>query len=591
VKLGYRSRLFLASVALVLAVGATSAIYLESELRSWLENRMEEELFGHASSSMAALGFAKDAMEVKDFDTIANDLGRHLRRRVTLINSDGRVIGDSSIPIERLSDVENHRERPEVIEAAKTGRGAARRTSATLGTRMLYVAMPFKHANAQGVLRIATPLSLVDQTVSRMRIFIMVASGIGLALAIFISLLTSHLLSRRFKLLLGRAHKMADTHGQLSLRQSGADEITVLHRSLDHLGESLEHVVATLAHERDRFAAVLDGMEEAVIAVDEARRVTLVNPAALQFLEVESVELGTPLDNVIRSHEILDAFERAIGGQGTEFDIIARDDTRHVLCRAAPSGSSPGCIMVLHDVTRLRRLERMRRDFVANVSHELRTPVSVIRINAEALADGAMADPTSGPRFVSALLRNAERLSDLISDLLDVSRIESGLYEMEPNLIDLNESVSHAIESVEELAQKKHIVITTSGVGPLMVSADKRALQHVLINLLQNAVRYTQDAGHIDVKAEYDVDMVRLEVMDNGPGIPDRYHRRIFERFFRVDKGRSTHMGGTGLGLSIVKHLAGNMGGEVGVRNNTPQGAVFWVTLPTETETKAESTS
>jgi len=591
VKLGYRSRLFLVSFALVFSVGAISTIYLESTLRDWLENRIEEEVLGHVSSSMAALEFADDAQGVAGFDLVADRLGKHLKRRVSFIDREGRVIGDSAIPMAKLSDVESHQDRPEVIQAFKNGRGIARRTSATLGTRTLYAAMPFTHANAQGVIRIATPLSWVDETIDRMRLIIVLASGLGLALAIFMSLLTSHLFSRRLRLLLRRAHQMADTHGKLSLRHRGGDEITVLHRSLDRLGEALEQVVGTLAHERDRFAAVLDGMKEAVIAVDEDRRVTLVNPAALQFLEVDDVELGTSLASVIESPEIREAFERAIDGQGTEFDIIARDDTRHVLCRATPSGTSAGCIMVLHDVTRLRRLERMRRDFVANVSHELRTPVSVIRINAEALADGAMADPISGPRFVSALLRNAERLSDLISDLLDVSRIESGLYEMDPNVIDLNESVSHAIQSVEELAQKKTIAITTKGLDNLMVNADRRALQHVLINLLQNAVRYTQNSGEINVNAQPGIGLVRLEVVDNGPGIPDKYHRRIFERFFRVDKGRSTHMGGTGLGLSIVKHLVGNMGGEVGVLNNRPQGAIFWVTLPTEDPNQTEPTA
>ena len=180
------------------------------------------------------------------------------------------------------------------------------------------------------------------------------------------------------------------------------------------------------------------------------------------------------------------------------------------------------------------------------------------------------------------MVRHAERLSDIISDLLDISRIESGLYEMEPNLVDLNDSANRAYDSVEQLATEKEIAVSVDIPPNLMVGADKRALEHVLINLLQNAVRYTQESGRIEVNAEITDGQVRIHVRDNGPGIPEKYHHRVFERFFRVDKGRSKHMGGTGLGLSIVKHLIANMGGKVGVTDNQPAGAHFWFTLPTE---------
>ena len=581
-ELGLRGRFFLVSVTVFIFVGVASSAYLDRELQSWVEGQLVDDLQGRADVCKTALSLAPTADDVDAFDALADTLGESTQLRVTLVSTSGAVIGDSALSTQQLNSLGSLSQREEILEALKSGRGSARRDSLSLGVDTLFVAVPYEHPLKPGVLRLATPFSTVVDRFNHVRLLIGIAGGLGLLLAIIMSFLTSHLLSRRLRKLLSRARAIADAQGEATQRAVNAEELTVLHKSVDRLGEALEDIVATLAQERDRFAAVLDGMKEAVIAVDDDQRVTLVNPAALEFLELNEIELGTPLKSVITSEEILDAFSTAMGGRGTEVDILARDGTRHVLCRAAPGGSAAGCIMVLHDVTRLKRLERMRRDFVANVSHELRTPVSVIRLNAEALADGALTDPNTGPRFVGAMVRHAERLSDIISDLLDISRIESGLYEMEPNLVDLNDSANRAYDSVEQLATEKGIAVSVDIPQNLMVGADKRALEHVLINLLQNAVRYTQESGRIEVNAEITDGQVRIHVRDNGPGIPEKYHHRVFERFFRVDKGRSKHMGGTGLGLSIVKHLIANMGGKVGVTDNQPAGAHFWFTLPTE---------
>ena len=248
--------------------------------------------------------------------------------------------------------------------------------------------------------------------------------------------------------------------------------------------------------------------------------------------------------------------------------------------RVVPFSQEGGCIVVIHDVTRLRRLERVRRDFVANVSHELRTPVSVIRLNAEMLQEGALSDPDAGPQFVEALYRNSVRLSDLISDLLDVSRLESGQFEVEPDLIKVVEVGRVAYDTVQQVAAERGTTVTMRIPTDLEVTADRSALEHVLINLVQNAVNYTPEGGNVELEALSSDGNVRIEVRDDGPGIPIKYRKRIFERFYRVDKGRSTHMGGTGLGLSIVKHLVRIMEGQVGVTDNEPQGALFWVLLP-----------
>jgi two-component system phosphate regulon sensor histidine kinase PhoR len=234
----------------------------------------------------------------------------------------------------------------------------------------------------------------------------------------------------------------------------------------------------------------------------------------------------------------------------------------------------------MHDVTDLRRLETVRRDFVANVSHELRTPVTIIRANAETLLDGAMSDPAHGPRLLEALHRNAERLSNIIADLLDLSRLESGHRPMERKPVVVADATLRALETVERGAREKGLEVVSSVDPGVRVRADGNALEQILINYLDNAIKYTPGGGRVEVSAQTAGDRVRVVVSDNGPGIPPHLRDRVFERFFRVDPGRSRDMGGTGLGLSIVKHLAEAMDGEAGVEPAKPQGSRFWIELP-----------
>lgn len=579
-KIGLRGRLFLVSVALILAFGSTSAVYLEFELRRWLESRMEAELFGQATAALVAVEVDSRTSTADGQDALADRLGRATGARVTLIARDGRVLGDSAAGVD-VGVIGNHRARPEVAAALARGRGVARRASDTIGTEMLYVAVPFQNPGGDGVLRLATPFAVVDEAVERMRVLIVFASLLGLVLATVMSIFASHLLSRRLRLLLDRARAMADGHALSEVPPGTVDEIAGLDRSLSRIDDALEEVLTTLARERDRFEAVLEGMEEGVIAVDGDKRVTLVNRAGLLLMDVAEPPIGRPFAEVVTTPRIHQALERALAGETrtVQMDLEA-EERRQLLVRVTPQRSEQGAVVVLHDVTRLRRLETMRRDFVANVSHELRTPVSVIRLNAETLRDGALTDPRNGPRFVEALLRNAERLSDLISDLLDISRIESGKYPMHTETVSVGTVARAVVDSVEQLASEKGTALVVDVDDALEAHADAKALDQVLVNLVQNAVKYTPPGSRVEVAADAVGDRVRIEVRDDGTGIGPEHRARIFERFYRVDAGRSKHMGGTGLGLSIVKHLVAQMEGAVGVLENTPHGAIFWVELP-----------
>jgi two-component system, OmpR family, phosphate regulon sensor histidine kinase PhoR len=583
VNLGVRSKLFAISVALILGVGLSSGLYLEDELRQWLEQRVESELLRQARAAGEALAGQRDPTAAT-VDDMADRLAAAFQGRVTVIAPDGWVLGDSDLGPAGLLTVDNHGRRPEVLAALAHGFGQSRRYSHTVDTDMLYVAVPYPHAQGRGVVRVARALAEVDQAVARLRALLLVAGLVGLVIAVLMSGLAAHFMSRTLRELADSARAISskgEESGAIRARihVRSSDEIGKLAGSLNRLAGDIETTVTTLASERARFKAVLEGMSEGVIALDRDRRIRLMNSAALALLHLPEVPLDEPLIEHLRMPALCDLLEEPTASGTCEL-VLPGPEARQVLVRVSPEHEGEGCIIVMHDVTDLRRLETVRRDFVANVSHELRTPVSIIRANAETLLDGAASDPAHGPRLLDALHRNAERLSNIIADLLDLSRLEGGHRPLEREAVVVADAASHALETVEQRAREKCLEVVTA-VEPLVrVHADESALEQILINYLDNAIKYTPAGGRITVSARVAGDRVCVAVSDNGPGIPPHLHGRVFERFFRVDPGRSRDMGGTGLGLSIVRHLAEAMDGQAGVEAATPHGARFWVDLP-----------
>jgi two-component system phosphate regulon sensor histidine kinase PhoR len=372
-----------------------------------------------------------------------------------------------------------------------------------------------------------------------------------------------------------------------------APELGVLTGSLNALAESFEQTVATLAAERDRFEAVLEGLSDAVIAVDDEHRLTLVNRSALNLFELEHLPLGRPLVEVVRVPMLLEVLDRLRREPAVKAEVDwpgAR--RRRLLLRGGRLRSSGGSVLVLQDLTALRRLETVRRDFVANVSHELRTPVGVILASAETLLDGALDDREHARGFVEALHRNAERLTRLVADLLDLSRIEAGQFQMRPVELDLHMAVERVIDQLLSKAERRGTTLVNRVPPGTRAQVDSKALDQVLYNLTDNAIKYSPDGSHIvaGVRAS-GPDHLRIFVEDDGPGIEPAHRERVFERFYRVDPGRSREMGGTGLGLSIVKHLVEHMGGTVGVEAVQPKGARFHFTVPVPDARAAEPQS
>jgi two-component system phosphate regulon sensor histidine kinase PhoR len=589
---GVRLKLFAISVALVMGVGLVSGVYMERRLRAWLMGRVEAELLVQARlgrdfvellPGLTSGGIASDEAA----DQLADRLGASSSARVTIVQDGGKVIGDSGLSLDEVRRVESHGQRPEVEQAMLDGHGAATRYSTSVRAEMFYVAVPFQRADLRGVVRVAMPLSEVDSAVNRVRVILMLAGLVGLACAVFISGVASHLASRPLRSLVLSARQWRSSGLTQRLPVSSDDELGRLAGSFNELVGELDRTLKNLAGERDRLETILEGMTEALLALDHEDRVTHVNRAAIELLGLLTSPVGQVLIEVVRAPALAELIERVHrereASAESELSLVA---SRTVLARAAPIKSTGGIILVMLDITEMRRLEKVRRDFVANVSHELRTPVAVIQANAETLIDGALTHPTRGPEFLGAIMRNAQRLARLVSDLLDLSRIESGNFTLEIQPTEVASAVHRAVESIRGLATRKRLTVEAKVKGEFQVLADSSAFDQILMNLIGNAVKYTPDEGHVEIRAARGPaaaggeGTIQIDVCDDGTGIEPRHRVRIFERFYRVDPGRSREMGGTGLGLSIVKHLVVAMHGEVYVTDNPTGGSVFRVTLP-----------
>lgn len=575
-----------------MGVGLISGVYMERRLRAWLMGRVEAELLVQARlgrdmvellPDISSGGHASDEAA----DQLADRVGASSSARVTIVQNGGKVLGDSGLALNELRLVENHGHRPEIEQAMLDGHGAATRYSSSVRAEMFYVAVPFQRADVRGVVRVAMPLSQVDSAVNRVRVILMLAGLVGLACAVFISGVASHLASRPLRSLVLSARQWRASGLTQRLPVSSDDELGRLAGSFNELVGELDRTLKNLAGERDRLETILEGMTEALLALDHEDRVTHVNRAAIELFGLLTSPVGQVLIEVVRAPALAELIERVHGEREasaeSELSLVA---SRTVLARAAPIKSTGGIILVMLDITEMRRLEKVRRDFVANVSHELRTPVAVIQANAETLIDGALMHPTRGPEFLGAILRNAQRLARLVSDLLDLSRIESGHFTLEIQPTEVASAVQRAVESIRGLATRKRLTVEAKVGDEFQVLADSSAFDQILMNLIGNAVKYTPDEGHVEIRAARGPvaaggeETVYIDVCDDGTGIEPRHRVRIFERFYRVDPGRSREMGGTGLGLSIVKHLVVAMHGEVYVTDNPTGGSVFRVTLP-----------
>ncbi len=402
--------------------------------------------------------------------------------------------------------------------------------------------------------------------------------SIALGLAVIISLITAHLSSLTLDRLVRLANELAQGQSDHSFSMQREDEYGKLAQSLNQISIHLEDLVSRVAESRDRFEAVLDAMQEAIIAIGENEHITLANQSAYKLFGWDEKPIGKHITEVIHDKPLLKFIQEKVAMESPWVELEL-EKGKTLLVRLTLQALNNEEVLVLNDITELRRLETVRKDFVANVSHELRTPISIIKLNIENLLDDPDIEPNMARKFLESIDRNTIRLNNLVSDLLDLSKLESGKYQLQLKNIRLDEEVKRMIESLQDQAQEKEITMINQIQPQMMIYADQRALEQILINLAVNAIKYTPNHGLIHIRAIDEEHDVKVEIEDNGIGVALEHQHRLFERFYRVDLGRSRQQGGTGLGLAIVKHLCVAMHGQVGVKSEAGHGSVFWFRL------------
>jgi two-component system phosphate regulon sensor histidine kinase PhoR len=520
-------------------------------------------------------------------DLLCKELGRKTATRITVILNSGRVIGDTE---EDPAAMDNHAKRPEIMQALAGQKGISTRYSRTLGEKLMYVALPLKRGDdIIGVIRTSIPLTSINTILGEIRRNIALGGVVVAVLAAAMSLVMARRISRPLERMKEGAERFARGELVTRLAVPASEELGGLAQAMNEMASQLDERIRTAITQRSELEAVLSSMVEGVLAVDTEERLMSMNQAAGQLLGVNPEEVqGLAIQEVLRNSDLLRFVARALGSMcPVEGDIILGDESEkflqaHGTILHDAEGRGIGALVVLNDVTRIRRLENVRREFVANVAHEIRTPVTSIKGFAETLLDGALSDQKNTRNFLRVIARQTDRLNAIIEDLLTLARIEE---EAERAEIELKEQqivgpLRAAMQICEREASAKGITIDLACNDSITGTINSILLEQAVANLIDNAIKYSEPKSSIHVGATQGNGEIIISVRDEGCGIPQEHLPRLFERFYRVDKARSRKLGGTGLGLAIVKHIIQAHGGRVTVTSTPGQGSTFTLYLP-----------
>jgi two-component system phosphate regulon sensor histidine kinase PhoR len=525
---------------------------------------------------------------IPELKNLAEALGQSGTLRVTFIFPDGTVAGDSD---ENPSQMDNHADRPEVMEALAGEAGSSVRYSATVKANLMYVALPVTPKNQlMGVVRLSIPLTVIDETLKGM-LWKIVLAGLLIALAATpVSLYISRRISQPLSEMKDNAERFASGKLDSRMRVEGPDDVIRLAEALNAMAAQLDDRIHTVTAQRNEQEAILSSMVEGVVAVDSNQNILSLNRAAANLLDVSSeLASGQPVAMVMRNKQLQEFVNKALSSSETvEKDIVFhRGESGQVLNVIGTAlrdvNQSPiGAVIVLNDVTRLKRLENMRRDFVANVSHELKTPITSIKGFVETLLGGALDDPEDSKRFLEIVASQADRLNAIIDDLLSLSQLEQ---DSEKSTIVIEERelkpvLEMAIQACASKASEKTVQVDLNCQENITAQINAQLFEQAVVNLVDNAVKYSLPSTQVQVEVTVGNDELTVSVLDEGRGIEKEHFPRLFERFYRVDSDRSREMGGTGLGLAIVKHIVQVHGGSVSVASTVGKGSIFRIHLP-----------
>ena len=581
------TKLILNYVGIVLVILLAMYVYLDYSLKQNLSDRITDELKVQANLTREfLLETLPNKLSYDVVDSFIDRLGADSTARLTFIGLDGIVWGDTERDGQHLRDMDNHRNRPEVQDALRGGIGTIDRYSDTVMTTLRYLALPVaRDGETIGICRVALPLMQIDTANNQLRWLLLLAISAGLVFAILFSIITTNVTTQPIRDLTQATKSLAvgELNSRVSVAASG--ELGELSNHFNQMANQIEIQIHEISRERNLRDSILSKMVEGVLLIDAQFAITYANSAAITMLDFPIHYQALSLVESIPDPRLKRLLRQVTDtGKAGFADITLVGTTeRETEVIVVPVGGE--YLVSLHDVTQLRKLERIRSDFVANVAHEMRVPLTSIHGYAETLLNGALEDTEANERFVEKILQQSARLSQLVSDLLDLSQLESGEVKLELRSCDINqfrEIVSALFEPVFEEADLRFEWSVPSYLPT--VFADKRLIGQVLANLIENAIKYTPAGGTIAISAEASDSEVIVHVKDTGIGIPAEAHPRIFERFYRVDKGRSREMGGTGLGLAIAKHILLQHGGRIWVDSRPGEGSMFHFALPLQSK-------
>lgn len=523
-----------------------------------------------------------------ELQALVTKIAKKTESRVTIIDAEGIVLADSSESASDVEKMDNHATRPEVAAALKQITGSVIRYSMTLKTQMLYVAVPiFDGKRVSGVVRVAMPITRVDEFLASARKPIFFWAFIGVLIVLFAGILFASRLTERIRKITRVAERYSQEDWSEKIMLDGRDELQFLANTMNRMADTLKARILDLETEKGKISAILTNMTEAVIAIDRHRQIVTANPNAENLFGFKlDAAVGKSLIEIVKHPRLEMIVDRAIREQKTVTDEIQLSLKKKNILRVSSvmlgqSAQNIRGILVFYDITELRRLENIRKEFVANASHELRTPLTSIKGFIETLLDGAMRDPTASERFLKIMQEDATRLGRLVDDILTLGEIEQGSVPLKKELLDLSEETRNVVERFRNQINTKKISVETDLPSEkITVTADRDKVRQVFVNLIDNAIKFNKEGGKIILTARQNPQGIQISVEDTGVGIPQEAIHRIFERFFRVDKARSRELGGTGLGLAIVKHIMEAHGGRVSCESILGSGTRFSVLFP-----------
>jgi two-component system phosphate regulon sensor histidine kinase PhoR len=563
----YGTRLFLGAAG-ILTLTTVSLLLVASR---WIRHEMENAL-AHDLELEAHLVGTVVSGRTEEWNLVAHHLGTTVGRRVTIVDTAGNVLGDSDFDDASLQLLDNHASRPEIAAALAGSTGRARRYSESTGRMEVKVAV----RAWPGVIRVSAPVAAISETIRRVQIGILVAATLALAGGLLLAILGARAVAQPVKAL-ARAAQAVAVGGSPSLPASDVPELRELTRAFKAMHDEVENRIAELRRERGEMETLLASTAEGIIAANDRGDITVCNEAARRLLGFGSGAALPALRELFHQRDVRELVEEILLGRsvlGREVSVSGKEIL--ITARPLPAG---GAVLGLLDITELKRLEMVRRDFVANVSHELKTPLtSIVGYTETLLTDRP--DAATTRQFLTTLHANARRMQRLVDDLLDLARLESGTWEPHRAVVAVADIAREAWDACAQRADGRRLRFEITAPEGLQVQADREALRQVFSNLLDNALRYTPDEGSIRVMAEPAPNAVMIAVSDTGSGIPSEHVERVFERFYRVDPARSREEGGTGLGLSIVKHIVEAHGGSVTIESTLGEGTTVRMVLP-----------